>query len=105
MVIESSPRHGRRARARERPAGAAWPPSGSVPSSPASYGRSAAARYVPPVATVTEKSLDVLARRLGPDRLERDVPLAPMTTFRIGGPADLLYRARTPDELASAVSA
>ena len=49
--------------------------------------------------------MDVLARRLGPDRLERDVPLAPLTTFRIGGPADVLYRARTPDELATAVSA
>ena len=44
-----------------------------------------------------------LERRLGADRLERDVPLAPFTTFRIGGPADLLYRARTPDELAEAV--
>ena len=41
-----------------------------------------------------------LARRLGQDRIERDVPLAPYTTFRIGGPADLFYRARTPDELA-----
>ena len=51
-----------------------------------------------------EKSRDVLARRLGPDRLEQGVPLAPMTTFRIGGPADLLYRARTPDELALAVT-
>ena len=45
-----------------------------------------------------------LEDRLGADRLERDVALAPMTTFRIGGPADLLYRARTPDELAAAVS-
>lgn len=45
-----------------------------------------------------------LERRLGADRLERDVPLAPYTTFRIGGPADLLYRARTADELAGAVS-
>jgi UDP-N-acetylmuramate dehydrogenase len=70
-----------------------------------SYARSGAARYVPTVTTVTEKSLDVLARRLGPDRLERGVPLAPMTTFKIGGPADLLYRARTPDELAAAVTA
>jgi UDP-N-acetylmuramate dehydrogenase len=70
-----------------------------------SYARSGAARYVPTVTTVTEKSLDVLARRLGPDRLERGVLLAPMTTFKIGGPADLLYRARTPDELATAVTA
>jgi UDP-N-acetylmuramate dehydrogenase len=48
---------------------------------------------------------DALAESLGADRLERDLPLAPMTTFRIGGPADLLYRARTPDELAAAVMA
>ena len=48
--------------------------------------------------------VDTLAERLGgPDRIERDVPLAPLTTFKIGGPADLLFRARTPDELASAV--
>lgn len=43
-----------------------------------------------------------LERRLG-GPLERAVPLAPYTTFRIGGPADLLYRARTPDELARAI--
>lgn len=36
-------------------------------------------------------------------RVRRDVPLAPLTTFRIGGPADLLYRARTADELCLAV--
>ncbi|MDX1675948.1 MAG: UDP-N-acetylmuramate dehydrogenase, partial [Longimicrobiales bacterium] len=46
-----------------------------------------------------------LEARLGAGRLERDVPLAPYTTFRIGGPADLLYRAGTPDELAKAVTA
>ncbi|HEX2188688.1 MAG TPA: UDP-N-acetylmuramate dehydrogenase [Longimicrobiaceae bacterium] len=46
-----------------------------------------------------------LERRLPADRIERDVPLAPYTTFKIGGPADLLYRARTPAELAEAVSA
>ena len=48
---------------------------------------------------------DELAARLDPARLERDVVLAPYTTFKIGGPADLLYRARTPDELAEAVLA
>jgi UDP-N-acetylmuramate dehydrogenase len=56
----------------------------------------------------TTRTLDLplgeLAAALGDDRLERNVPLAPYTTFRIGGPADLLYRARTPDELANAVS-
>lgn len=49
--------------------------------------------------------LEVLEPHFGPNRLERDVPLAPFTTFRIGGPADLLLRAATADELASAVQA
>ncbi len=51
---------------------------------------------------------EILARleeTLGTGRVERDVPLARMTTFRIGGPADFLVRARTADELASAVTA
>lgn len=43
------------------------------------------------------------ARRLEASRLKRDVPLAPYTTFRIGGPADLLYDATTADDLANAV--
>ena len=47
----------------------------------------------------------VLERRLGSGRVERDVPLEPMTTFRVGGPADLFFRARTPDDLALAVTA
>ncbi len=34
-----------------------------------------------------------------------DEPLAPYTTFRIGGPADVLYDATSADELASAVRA
>ena len=46
-----------------------------------------------------------LESRLGADRIERNVPLAPYTTFRIGGPADLLYRATTPGELVAAVRA
>jgi UDP-N-acetylmuramate dehydrogenase len=49
--------------------------------------------------------VDELAERLGDRRLERDVPLAPYTTFRIGGPADYLYRARTEEELAAAILA
>jgi UDP-N-acetylmuramate dehydrogenase len=47
---------------------------------------------------------DALAQRFGADRIERGVPLAPYTTFRIGGPAELLYRARTTDELAAIIS-
>lgn len=38
-------------------------------------------------------------------RLERHVPLAPFTSFRIGGPADLYFEARSADELARAVIA
>jgi UDP-N-acetylmuramate dehydrogenase len=48
---------------------------------------------------------DALAPLLGPLALERDRALAPLTTFRIGGPADLMVEARTPEELARAVSA
>lgn len=47
--------------------------------------------------------LPELARELGEDRVERGVPLAPLTTFRIGGPADFLFRARTADELAHSI--
>jgi UDP-N-acetylmuramate dehydrogenase len=44
--------------------------------------------------------LTELAARFGAERFERDVVLAPYTTFKIGGPADLLFRARCEDELA-----
>jgi UDP-N-acetylmuramate dehydrogenase len=53
----------------------------------------------------TPRSLHHLQDRLGADRLERDVPLAPLTTFKIGGPADYLYRAATADELVAALRA
>ena len=49
--------------------------------------------------------LSELDAQLGTDRLERDVPLAPLTTFHVGGPADLLYRARTEEDLIRAVRA
>jgi len=49
--------------------------------------------------------VEALERALGAGRLEVSVPLAPLTTFRIGGPADLLFRARTPEDLARAVTA
>jgi UDP-N-acetylmuramate dehydrogenase len=54
--------------------------------------------------THTPDYVSTLEAELGRDRLERDVSLAPLTTFRIGGPADLMYRARTADELAHAVT-
>jgi UDP-N-acetylmuramate dehydrogenase len=49
--------------------------------------------------------LGELASRLDRSRLKRDEPIAPHTTFRIGGPADLLYDAESADDLASAVLA
>jgi UDP-N-acetylmuramate dehydrogenase len=45
-----------------------------------------------------------LEARLGPGRIRTGVPLAPFTTFRIGGPADLLFRATTPQEMVDAVT-
>jgi len=39
------------------------------------------------------------------ERLRTDVPLAPFTTFKIGGPADMLYDATAADDLANAVTA
>jgi UDP-N-acetylmuramate dehydrogenase len=47
----------------------------------------------------------MLDDRLDRSRLRRNEPLAPYTTFRIGGPADLLYDATTADDLANAVLA
>ena len=49
--------------------------------------------------------VDALRARLDPARLERNVALAPLTTFRIGGPADVFFAAHTADELAQAVLA
>lgn len=47
--------------------------------------------------------LEALARELGTARAGE--PLAPFTTFGIGGPADLFHDAETPDALAQAVLA
>lgn len=55
---------------------------------------------------MTAPNLHAFLQRL--DRsipVERDVPMAPLTTFRIGGPAEVLVRARTEDELVEAVTA
>ena len=50
-------------------------------------------------------TLDALRDALGAGRLQRDIPLAPYTTFKIGGPADLYYEADTADALARAIQA
>ena len=46
-----------------------------------------------------------LLEALGPDRVRRGKILAPYTTFKIGGPADLFYEPRTAEELARAILA
>jgi UDP-N-acetylmuramate dehydrogenase len=50
-------------------------------------------------------NLAALEQRLGAGRLEHGVPLAPYTTFKIGGPADHFFRARTAADLATAIGA
>lgn len=47
--------------------------------------------------------IDAARRSLASDRLRRDEALAPYTTFKIGGPADVLYDATSADDLAEAV--
>ncbi len=44
-----------------------------------------------------------LRDRLGDARVERDALLAPLTTFKVGGPADWLVHARTGEEIRAAL--
>jgi len=53
---------------------------------------------------MSSKSSDALDRALGSGRVARQVALAPYTTFKIGGPADLFFEARNADELARALT-
>jgi UDP-N-acetylmuramate dehydrogenase len=56
-----------------------------------------------PLAGAIERAEAILRARI-PERVRTDVSLAPMTTFRVGGPAALFVEPETEDELA-AVSA
>lgn len=47
--------------------------------------------------------MSAASRSLASDCLRRDVALAPYTTFKIGGPADVVYDATSADDLAEAV--
>jgi UDP-N-acetylmuramate dehydrogenase len=51
------------------------------------------------------KALERLAARLDARHVRRGETLAPYTTFKIGGPADLLFEATSADALANAVLA
>ena len=52
---------------------------------------------------IDRAALEHVASELHGSALRRNVPLAPYTTFKIGGPADLLYEADTADDLAHAI--
>ncbi|MDB4907017.1 MAG: murB [Gemmatimonadetes bacterium] len=54
---------------------------------------------------ISSSALDAVASALDPAHLRRDEPLAPFTTFRIGGPADLLLEATSADELGAGITA
>lgn len=47
---------------------------------------------------------DRLAATFGADRVLRDAPLGPFTTFRVGGPADVLITLRSAGELRQALA-
>ncbi len=44
-----------------------------------------------------------LEQKFGADRVRRNVPLAPMTTFKVGGPADLFLETQSEAEIIDAV--
>ncbi len=52
---------------------------------------------------ITPAALNILQQAFGADRLRPREQLAPYTTFRIGGPADVFFEARTAQELAQAL--
>jgi UDP-N-acetylmuramate dehydrogenase len=52
---------------------------------------------------IDRDALERVASALHGSKLKRNVPLAPYTTFKIGGPADLLFEADTADALADAI--
>jgi len=55
-------------------------------------------RSVPPVSLPAP-----LISEFGSDRIRRDVPLAPFTTFKVGGPADWFLETRSADETVRAL--
>ena len=57
------------------------------------------------MSSVDPKILDHVASRLNATHVRRDEPLAPYTTFKIGGPADVFFEATSADDLANAVLA
>jgi len=48
--------------------------------------------------------VDALTTAFGAERIKVDVPLAPFTTFKVGGPADVLFEPVTSDEVVRALA-
>jgi UDP-N-acetylmuramate dehydrogenase len=46
---------------------------------------------------------EALAERFGPSRVRSEAPLAPLTTFKVGGPAEWLIETTNADEIADAL--
>lgn len=57
----------------------------------------------PSAPSIDAAALERVASALAGPRLKRHEPLAPYTTFKIGGPADLFFEADTADALAAAI--
>jgi UDP-N-acetylmuramate dehydrogenase len=57
-----------------------------------------------PTAPALHAVASQLEQQLGEGRVTIDAPLAPLTTFKVGGAADLLVEARSEDELVAAVA-
>ena len=66
--------------------------------------RAAAAVRVPEDAVVSDFARRAATRRSAPIACRRDAPLAPLTTFKVGGPADWLIETRDGDEIVAALS-
>ena len=46
----------------------------------------------------------LLTEAFGPDRVGSNVPLAPLTTFKVGGPAEWLVTLHRPDDVCRAIA-
>lgn len=53
--------------------------------------------------TAVEALAAALRERFGEQRIGRQVPLAPLTTFRVGGPAEVLFEPRSEAEIVAAL--
>jgi UDP-N-acetylmuramate dehydrogenase len=53
--------------------------------------------------SATPPLIEAMVARFGADRVQQNVPLAPWTTFKVGGPADLVLETRSSDDIVVAL--